>query len=782
MADFDPYHRWLGIPIDEQPPNFYRLLGLVEFESDGEVIQDAADRQMSHVKRYAAGAHREVANQILNELAKAQLTLLDPNSRKEYDRPIKRARKKAKEKEKQKRLEAENRRLKKSEKQHEKELKSKTKNEVLRTKAKEVENLATPEYKLAPEPKPAAVHRPKFRPVNSSVDLEKGKSKAFWPLVVVWGLCAIGAIGIASLFMGNPDEQTNNVAQTEPLSQKQKVENKKADWPTESARELPSERAGREIERKNPTLPPITIHRVQSQTIPELLRHRLKLETNRTLQNGERFFLVAPNDSGIELTVDGWLTWTPSEEQGPGEFVIEVAIKKDAELLNSTKIKYLVEEVDSPPLLVRATDEISLFTGDSSKQFVLFFDEDSKYEGLVPKIFEDDVDIEIQVMTSPPPSIQNSLSQRIFEMTGHETNADNSKILQLTLRTRKDTKGTSSQFVLIDKNSQTKFSFPFVINTPFQVIGKHDSSITHVYAKNNSIGAFSRFSEQNGFTLWRGNELVAQLNLPEGLRNLNFDIMRCFEENNALAVWSVGATQTPAKHILDKSIDSNGLLQQQEFDPILFEEQGLDLNPEHNYLLDEKKISCLQSNQFKPKVKGADGSIGFVDGQMTTFTKDGKLLIWTNFDVVNNRDSTLSKSTISLPGANETGRVIRSQNLYCCFTNKITPRPSSSTQWKAVRIYDVDHNSERGELRTVIEGKPNINDAVFWKGFLVLARDESKLDFIDIGTTESVYQMSLPAAVTALCIDGTNGRLVAGDNQGNVIRLAGNLNLLKQSN
>ena len=42
---FDPYHNWLGIPPHEQPPNFYRLLGVVLFESTAEVIEQAADRQ-----------------------------------------------------------------------------------------------------------------------------------------------------------------------------------------------------------------------------------------------------------------------------------------------------------------------------------------------------------------------------------------------------------------------------------------------------------------------------------------------------------------------------------------------------------------------------------------------------------------------------------------------------------------------------------------------------------------------------------------------------------------
>ena len=39
MSDqFDPYHVWLGIPPEEQPPSHYRLLGLRPLEADGDVI------------------------------------------------------------------------------------------------------------------------------------------------------------------------------------------------------------------------------------------------------------------------------------------------------------------------------------------------------------------------------------------------------------------------------------------------------------------------------------------------------------------------------------------------------------------------------------------------------------------------------------------------------------------------------------------------------------------------------------------------------------------------
>ena len=34
--EFDPDHKWLGIPPKDQPPNHYRLLGLDLFESDQE--------------------------------------------------------------------------------------------------------------------------------------------------------------------------------------------------------------------------------------------------------------------------------------------------------------------------------------------------------------------------------------------------------------------------------------------------------------------------------------------------------------------------------------------------------------------------------------------------------------------------------------------------------------------------------------------------------------------------------------------------------------------------
>ncbi len=84
-ADFDPYHRWLGIPRHQQPANHYRLLGIELYEADPSVIDDAASRQMAHVRTYARGEHVALSQRILNELAAARICLLNPQKKVAYD-------------------------------------------------------------------------------------------------------------------------------------------------------------------------------------------------------------------------------------------------------------------------------------------------------------------------------------------------------------------------------------------------------------------------------------------------------------------------------------------------------------------------------------------------------------------------------------------------------------------------------------------------------------------------------------------------------------------------
>jgi hypothetical protein len=89
---FDPYHKWLGIPPEQQPPSYYRLLGVDPRESDPEVIEEMAIRQTSHVRTYQIGPHAEECTRLLGEIGQAARVLLDPERRRAYDRRLGRQR------------------------------------------------------------------------------------------------------------------------------------------------------------------------------------------------------------------------------------------------------------------------------------------------------------------------------------------------------------------------------------------------------------------------------------------------------------------------------------------------------------------------------------------------------------------------------------------------------------------------------------------------------------------------------------------------------------------
>lgn len=87
---FDPYIQWLGIRDPQRPPNHYRLLGVDLFESDPDVLTNAADRQMAHVRNFQAGKHSAESQRLLNELASAKVCLLNPQRRADYDQNLRR--------------------------------------------------------------------------------------------------------------------------------------------------------------------------------------------------------------------------------------------------------------------------------------------------------------------------------------------------------------------------------------------------------------------------------------------------------------------------------------------------------------------------------------------------------------------------------------------------------------------------------------------------------------------------------------------------------------------
>ncbi|HUY31758.1 MAG TPA: serine/threonine-protein kinase [Pirellulales bacterium] len=86
---FDPYHHWLGIPPKDQPPHHYRLLAIDPFEVNADVIANAADRQMAHVRTFQTGKHSAESQRLLNEISAARLCLHSPDRKAVYDAQLK---------------------------------------------------------------------------------------------------------------------------------------------------------------------------------------------------------------------------------------------------------------------------------------------------------------------------------------------------------------------------------------------------------------------------------------------------------------------------------------------------------------------------------------------------------------------------------------------------------------------------------------------------------------------------------------------------------------------
>lgn len=90
-ADFDAYHRWLGIPKDQRPPTYYQMLGISPTETDREVINEAVIRQSTYLRTYQRGAHADLCARLLEEVAQAGQILANPKKRKAYDAGLKRS-------------------------------------------------------------------------------------------------------------------------------------------------------------------------------------------------------------------------------------------------------------------------------------------------------------------------------------------------------------------------------------------------------------------------------------------------------------------------------------------------------------------------------------------------------------------------------------------------------------------------------------------------------------------------------------------------------------------
>lgn len=82
---FDPYSQWLGVKSVDRPVDYYTLLGLKRFESNGEVIETAFHQRYRDIRRYQVGEHSQAAVSLLQELAKAFDCLSKQDSKSTYD-------------------------------------------------------------------------------------------------------------------------------------------------------------------------------------------------------------------------------------------------------------------------------------------------------------------------------------------------------------------------------------------------------------------------------------------------------------------------------------------------------------------------------------------------------------------------------------------------------------------------------------------------------------------------------------------------------------------------
>lgn len=85
MAKSNALTEWLGIPAEEQPPSYYRLLELKLFVSDRARIDAAADKAVARVERFAGEKHADVGRKLVEKIEAARACLLNADRKAEYD-------------------------------------------------------------------------------------------------------------------------------------------------------------------------------------------------------------------------------------------------------------------------------------------------------------------------------------------------------------------------------------------------------------------------------------------------------------------------------------------------------------------------------------------------------------------------------------------------------------------------------------------------------------------------------------------------------------------------
>ena len=335
MSDFDPYHKWLGIPRRDQPPNHYRLLGIEVFESDPDVIDAAAEQRASFVRQCVTGKQVRHSQQILNEIASARLTLLKENEKRNYDLALR----------KQMAAEADIRRR------------------------EEPNSHASPSSKKTSRRRPV-IDQTESEPTHVTSD---GNTRLKFRLFLTGIACAF-ALMVAGIVVFSTGSQQYAAKSTDSINSQENNTGRDETPTRSSANESPLQNSTTAITHSDSVRTESEVATISTNDSAASIKPSIKLEPLNavTVREGEvmtltakvrstgleanrlRYYFTAPPPTGCSLdATTGVIKWLPTESQGPGEFNLFVSVGSlDYPLLKDDgTVLVRVLEVNEPPML-----------------------------------------------------------------------------------------------------------------------------------------------------------------------------------------------------------------------------------------------------------------------------------------------------------------------------------------------------------------------------------------------------------------------------------------------
>ena len=87
LVDTSVICAWLGVPLDQWPPDHYTLLGLAPREQNTTHIEQQVQLRLEQVRRYQL-TNPDPATEAMNRLAQAFVCLTDPQAKQAYDQAL----------------------------------------------------------------------------------------------------------------------------------------------------------------------------------------------------------------------------------------------------------------------------------------------------------------------------------------------------------------------------------------------------------------------------------------------------------------------------------------------------------------------------------------------------------------------------------------------------------------------------------------------------------------------------------------------------------------------